>query len=168
MHWYLINSIVLAVFFVILLVSVVVCLRRMHRQKLRFEEQNSKQNVLINTLQQRLELSDKTAALYQQKVNEHQQKINELQTSQAQVNQTLERVSSFQALVEPKLIEMHNQQEAHANALQLIQSQSQEQKLYGRAKKMIEMGADVEELVAECDIPRAEAELLIRMNSTNT
>ena len=28
---------------------------------------------------------------------------------------------------------------------------------------MIEMGADLEELVSECEIPRAEAELLISL-----
>ncbi len=37
-------------------------------------------------------------------------------------------------------------------------------KLYSRAVKMVELGADVEELVAECELPRAEAELLINLH----
>ncbi|WP_410010868.1 DUF2802 domain-containing protein [Shewanella sp. NFH-SH190041] len=36
-------------------------------------------------------------------------------------------------------------------------------KLYSRANKMIELGADMEELIRECELPRAEAELLMRL-----
>ncbi|WP_299016224.1 DUF2802 domain-containing protein [uncultured Photobacterium sp.] len=36
-------------------------------------------------------------------------------------------------------------------------------KLYTRASKMVELGADVNELMEECDLPKAEAELLLRL-----
>jgi len=36
-------------------------------------------------------------------------------------------------------------------------------KLYSRASKMVELGADVNELMQECDLPQAEAELLLRL-----
>lgn len=36
-------------------------------------------------------------------------------------------------------------------------------KLYVRAKKMIDLGADLDEVVRECEIPKAEAELLFRV-----
>ncbi|UXI00561.1 DUF2802 domain-containing protein [Photobacterium sp. TY1-4] len=36
-------------------------------------------------------------------------------------------------------------------------------KLYSRASKMVELGADVNELMEECDLPKAEAELLLRL-----
>ncbi|GAB3520531.1 DUF2802 domain-containing protein [Photobacterium alginatilyticum] len=36
-------------------------------------------------------------------------------------------------------------------------------KLYSRASKMVELGADVDELMEECDLPKAEAELLLRL-----
>lgn len=36
-------------------------------------------------------------------------------------------------------------------------------KLYSRASKMVELGADVNELMQECDLPKAEAELLLRL-----
>ena len=37
-------------------------------------------------------------------------------------------------------------------------------KLYTRAAKMVALGAGIEELVAECELPRAEAELLLRLH----
>ena len=50
------------------------------------------------------------------------------------------------------------------NKLQQTQAQQPEDKLYSRAFKMVELGADVAELVRECDIPRAEAEMLISIH----
>lgn len=161
MDWYLINSIALSVLFLIVVVSLVSTLRRLNKLQLRFEEQNSKQNLHINALQQRLDSSDKVTLGYQKK-------LKALEEQHVQLNQSIEQLVNVQSLVEPKLIEVLQQVQEQANALQLIQSESQEQKLYGRAKKMIEMGADVEELITECEIPRAEAELLIRMNSSNS
>ncbi|RLV61595.1 DUF2802 domain-containing protein [Parashewanella curva] len=38
-------------------------------------------------------------------------------------------------------------------------------RLYTRAMKMVALGADVQEIVQECELPRAEAELLIRLHS---
>jgi hypothetical protein len=48
--------------------------------------------------------------------------------------------------------------------LQQTQTQLPEDKLYSRAFKMVDLGADAEELVRECDIPRAEAEMLISIH----
>lgn len=42
--------------------------------------------------------------------------------------------------------------------------QDPQSRLYSRAMKMVELGAGIEELVAECELPRAEAELLIRLH----
>lgn len=41
-----------------------------------------------------------------------------------------------------------------------------EGRLYSRASKMVELGADVNELMHECDLPKAEAELLLRLQQT--
>lgn len=43
-----------------------------------------------------------------------------------------------------------------------------ENKLYSRAKKMIELGADINEVIRECEIPLAEAELLFRVQNKPT
>ncbi|CAH9057129.1 hypothetical protein PSECIP111854_01933 [Pseudoalteromonas sp. CIP111854] len=37
-------------------------------------------------------------------------------------------------------------------------------KIYSRAVKMIELGADLQEIMRECELPRAEAELLMSLH----
>ena len=48
--------------------------------------------------------------------------------------------------------------------LEKFKHEQPEDKLYRRALKMVELGADIEEIIAECDIPRAEAELLFSIH----
>ncbi|MFQ6370346.1 DUF2802 domain-containing protein [Shewanella sp. YIC-542] len=43
--------------------------------------------------------------------------------------------------------------------------QEPQAKLYSRAIKMVHLGAGVDELIQECELPKAEAELLIRLHS---
>ena len=39
-------------------------------------------------------------------------------------------------------------------------------RLYTRASKMVDLGADLDELMEECDLPKAEAELLLTLKKT--
>ncbi len=39
-------------------------------------------------------------------------------------------------------------------------------RMYTRAMKMVSLGAGIDEIVAECELPRAEAELLIRLHGS--
>ncbi|WP_413110685.1 DUF2802 domain-containing protein [Thaumasiovibrio sp. DFM-14] len=41
-------------------------------------------------------------------------------------------------------------------------------KLYSRASRMVELGADLHELMEECELPKAEAELLMNLQSQMT
>ena len=45
-----------------------------------------------------------------------------------------------------------------------LAAQAPENRLYTRATKMVELGASVEELMVECELPRAEAELLLNLH----
>ncbi|WP_318782614.1 DUF2802 domain-containing protein [Pseudoalteromonas aurantia] len=38
-------------------------------------------------------------------------------------------------------------------------------RIYSRAVKMVELGADIEEVMRECELPRAEAELLMSLHN---
>lgn len=42
-----------------------------------------------------------------------------------------------------------------------------ENRVYGRAAKMVSLGASLDEIMQECDLPRAEAELLMSMHQRN-
>jgi len=46
--------------------------------------------------------------------------------------------------------------------------QQPEDKLYTRAQKLVELGADVAEIMRECDIPKAEAEMLLAIHRKQT
>lgn len=60
-------------------------------------------------------------------------------------------------LIESQLVEAVERQEE-------IALTDPESRLYSRAVKMVELGADIEEVIAECEIPRAEAELLFNLH----
>lgn len=49
------------------------------------------------------------------------------------------------------------------NQMDLVAS-TPENKLYTRATKMVELGASIEELMSDCELPRAEAELLYNLH----
>lgn len=52
---------------------------------------------------------------------------------------------------------------AEENQLDFV-AQAPENKLYTRATKMVELGASIEELMKECELPQAEAELLLTLH----
>jgi hypothetical protein len=49
----------------------------------------------------------------------------------------------------------------HQQQIQLFDPES---KLYSRAMKMVQLGAGLDEIIRECELPRAEAELLISLH----
>ena len=52
-----------------------------------------------------------------------------------------------------------------AERQQELVQQDPDGRLYSRAAKMVELGAGLAEVMAECEIPKAEAELLISLRS---
>ncbi len=77
--------------------------------------------------------------------------LNELHTSSLGVGQRLGEL-------EKGILTVAERQQ------ELIQ-QDPDGRLYSRAAKMVELGAGLEEVMAECEIPKAEAELLISLRS---
>ncbi len=59
------------------------------------------------------------------------------------------------------------QQEQFATTLKQLEQQEPEIKLYQRAAKLVEQGASVDDLMQACDLPRAEAELMLAMHKRN-
>ncbi len=68
----------------------------------------------------------------------------------------LDLQEQFQHLTE-QLVHLKEQQQAFALS-------DPESKIYSRAMKMVELGADLEEIIRECELPRAEAELLYNLH----
>jgi len=47
---------------------------------------------------------------------------------------------------------------------QELAEQDNGNRLYSRATKLVELGADLDEIISECEIPKAEAELLLNLH----
>lgn len=93
----------------------------------------------------------------QQQQSEVKDKDKTLQTWQLEHQQISQQLEHRIKVLQEKL------SQTHENIAQ-IQQQQPEDKLYSRAQKMVKLGADVDELVSECDLPYAEAEILIAMH----
>jgi hypothetical protein len=84
-------------------------------------------------------------------------KNKELQTWQLEHQQISQQLEHRIKVLQDKLT-LSNE------SIDQIQQQQPEDKLYSRAQKMVKLGADVDELVRECELPHAEAEILIAMH----
>ena len=83
-----------------------------------------------------------------------QQQCNDSQLENEQVSKQLEhRIKVAQ--------EQFTQQ---FETIDQLLHQQPEDKLYSRAQKLVELGADIAEIIRECDIPRAEAEMLLAVH----
>lgn len=51
-----------------------------------------------------------------------------------------------------------------ADKQQALELTEPESKIYSRAMKMVQLGADLDEIIRECELPRAEAELLFNLH----
>ena len=63
-----------------------------------------------------------------------------------------------------KLIELERKLVALNEVQQEMSVQTPENKLYSRAVKMVELGAGIEEIMQECELPKAEAELHLSLH----
>lgn len=142
MYWPAINSIIILCLTVIFILAFNQLTRKLANKQTDLDSLKLKVDELAEQM-----------TVYENITNRQQQQISELSNNLTTCFSPLEN--------------LENRIEEVASIIQLVQSdmnsESTEQKLYGRAKKMIEMGADINELVAECEIPRAEAELLISL-----
>jgi len=104
---------------------------------------------------------------------------SELQSSQNILNQQLtdlnenlktQQVENEQVSkqLEHRIKTVQEESSAQKQLLEQLQNQQPQDKLYSRAFKLVELGADVEEVVRECEIPLAEAEMLISVHRNKT
>ncbi|PCS22011.1 ATPase involved in DNA repair [Candidatus Enterovibrio escicola] len=84
---------------------------------------------------------------FRQKQESLIKQFNELRSGSMGMSQKLAELSErFDNLIEKQ------------NELEMCDPEG---RLYSRANKMVELGADIYELMEECDLPKAEAELLL-------
>ena len=107
-------------------------------------------------LEQRLEYASRQLQQSQLEVEELRSGIIGVGQRVIQLETTL---SQFIQQTEHQLAALHEQQQA-------IALTDPESKIYSRAMKMVQLGADLEEIMRECELPRAEAELLYNLHQS--
>lgn len=147
------NLISLITFAIVILV-VLLLLARIVARKNRFAQQIDELQQQVNNQEiQLLELQD-LLARQQSQIEINQQYCTEWQLENEQVSKQLEhRIKVTQ--------EQFNNQ---FQSIEQLLHQPPEDKLYTRAQKLVELGAGLAEIMRECDIPRAEAEMLLSIH----
>ena len=137
-------------FFLLLFILLRVLLHQ-NKNITRLKTQLAEQTLLLTTLQGREESNDQLIAEQENKIamleNNLQQKEQQYSAQFKQIN---EQITSLN------------------NKLEQLNSQQPEDKLYSRAFKLASLGADAQEIAQTCEIPLAEAEMLLAIHQTKT
>lgn len=92
------------------------------------------------------------------KSNESMQKrIIELSTSNVNLGGVIQGLAS-------ELQQTKRQQDEMKEEITAQEQQDPDSRFYTRAVKLVELGASLEEIMRECELPRAEAELLLNFH----
>ncbi len=93
----------------------------------------------------------------QKQLQETQQQLSILRSEVAEMRAGMLSIGKRVVAVEEKSQELEQLQDAQ-------KYDDPNAKIYSRAVKMVELGADLEEIINECELPRAEAELLMSLH----
>lgn len=105
------------------------------------------QNTLLEQLGNKVSLIEEQLAQLHQQVDDHYGENTQVSKQlEHRINTVKQDISSLQS------------------HLQTMEQQAPEDKFYSRALKLAQRGADVDDIVQECDIPRAEAEMLLAVH----
>lgn len=111
----------------------------------------------------------------QQKLQNQEIQLVELQTlladSKSQLDDNLQYCQESQReneqvskQLEHRIKVTQEQFNSQVEVIDKLLHQQPEDKLYTRAQKLVELGADIAEIMQECDIPKAEAEMLLAVH----
>lgn len=118
-------------------------------------------------------------AVYESQCQSHELLVNSLQADNDKLNIAIHELSIRQekSLTENTLVSkqlehrikaLQTQLSAHQDLISQLQTDQGDDKFYSRAIKLAKIGADIEEIVAECELPHAEVEMLISVYQKKT
>lgn len=143
------NLISLIAFAIVMLVAILLL-----TLKNRFTQQISDLTLQLQKQDMQLIELQSSFALSQQQLEATQQQCNDSQLENEQVTKQLEH----------RIKVAQEQFSGQFETIDQLLHQQPEDKLYSRAQKLVELGADIAEIIRECDIPRAEAEMLLAVH----
>jgi len=140
------------------LVLFVVFIVYFYRQKIDFQRANEKLQTQIDAQELFLNELQSSQKILNKQLSDLNENVKTQNTENEQVSKQFEhRVKAIQQ-------ENISQKEL----LVQLKNQQPQDKLYSRAFKLVELGADIDEVVRECDIPLAEAEMLMSVHRNKT
>ncbi|MCL1112598.1 MULTISPECIES: DUF2802 domain-containing protein [Shewanella] len=90
--------------------------------------------------------------------------VKESDRQRETVKRELHELRSGTIGVGRRVLELEKKLSQQSDKLEEASQQDPQAKLYSRAVKMVGLGAGVEELMQECELPKAEAELILRLH----
>ncbi|WP_019676458.1 DUF2802 domain-containing protein [Arsukibacterium perlucidum] len=115
----------------------------------------------LTTLQQQLEKNS-------QQLLSAQSETEELRAGIIGVGQRVLTLDQRVLSLENELQQLQSAYTELAEQQQALSLTDPESKIYTRAMKMVQLGADLEEIMRECELPRAEAELLFNLHQAKS
>ena len=97
-----------------------------------------------------------------------QSEIEELRAGIIGVGQRVLTLDQRVLSLENELQQLQSAYTELAEQQQALSLTDPESKIYTRAMKMVQLGADLEEIMRECELPRAEAELLFNLHQAKS
>ena len=96
-----------------------------------------------------------------------QQKVGHLQSELGQeVQVQVETLRKYEDKLESAIFAVQNEQQVLSQKVVALGDQDPQIKLYAKAAQLIAEGADIEEIIDACDLPRAELEILQSMQNS--
>ncbi|MDX1678220.1 DUF2802 domain-containing protein [Arsukibacterium sp.] len=101
-------------------------------------------------------------------LNNAQSETEELRAGIIGVGQRVLTLDQRVLTLESELQQLQRVCNELAEQQQALSLTDPESKIYTRAMKMVQLGADLEEIMRECELPRAEAELLFNLHQAKS
>lgn len=97
-------------------------------------------------------------------IRQKELQIDKLKEQNTIARNEIEELRSGVLSIGSRLLEVEQMTQVLQEQQQQLNLVDPDSKLYSRAVKMVELGADLEEVMRECELPRAEAELLFSLH----
>ncbi|MCH1920558.1 DUF2802 domain-containing protein [Shewanella sp. A3A] len=110
-------------------------------------------------------LQRKQGQHYKSKIDALTLLVKEADKQRDTLKQEIQELRSGTIGVGRRVMELEKRIAAQDVRLDESVQQEPQSRLYSRAIKMVQLGAGVNELMQECELPKAEAELLLRLHS---
>jgi hypothetical protein len=118
-------------------------------------------------------------SVYESQLQAHELLVNSLKVANDNLNETVDKLSlqHEKSLTENTLVSkqlehriksLQSQLLSHQELISQLQTDRGDDKFYSRAIKLAKIGASIDEIVTECELPYAEVEMLISVYQNKT